>query len=71
MGALQTKNVCLVKHEHLFKPSGCKPLAWLNLWAKGAYGQPAGSTSYASINISYCKRDAKLISTQNKGQIIL
>ena len=38
--------------EHLFKPSGCKPLAWLNLWAQGAYEQPAGSTSYACV--CYC-----------------
>lgn len=40
-------NKCVLYHEHLFKPSGCKPLAWLNLWAQGAYEQPAGSTSYA------------------------
>jgi hypothetical protein len=36
--------------EHLFKPSSIKPLAWLNLWAQGAYEQPAGSTSYAPSN---------------------
>jgi hypothetical protein len=46
-------------NKHLFKPSGMKPLAWLNLWAQGAYEQPAGSTSYVkiqekvNINITY------------------
>jgi hypothetical protein len=39
--------------EHLFKPSGCEPLAWLNLWAQGAYEQPAGSTSYAFLLCSF------------------
>lgn len=23
--------IYVYKYEHLFKPSGCKPLAWLNL----------------------------------------
>lgn len=41
-------HICILAWT-LIQTVGYKPLAWLNLWAQGAYEQPAGSTSYARV----------------------